>query len=155
MTSRLSTTFQYLLHESDMVWSHPVKKALLLIISRNVSKSPGTFCGENLMFRASRLIRTDGFSADGQTRQCRKIWAWLPEGNHRKSYQLEFAQERKAAENQLIEVPLNMSCKDHVVWFDDNCFSAFFKKSSPPLLCFWKTALITAGRERQDNIDLL
>ena len=28
---------------------------------------------------------------------------WLPEGNHRKSYQLEFARMRKAAENQLID----------------------------------------------------
>ena len=50
--------------------------------------------------RVSRFIRADGFSADGQTRQCRESSAWLPEGNYRKSYQLEFAQVRKAAENQ-------------------------------------------------------
>ncbi len=31
--------------------------------------------------------------------------AWLPEGNHRESYQLDFVQTRKGAEIQLLEVP--------------------------------------------------
>ena len=55
--------------------------------------------------RVSLFIQTDVFSADGQTRQIRKIRAWLPEGNHRKSYQMDFARMRKAAGNQRTEVP--------------------------------------------------
>ena len=55
--------------------------------------------------RVSLKIRSDGFSAYEPKGQCRKILAWLPEGNHRKSYQLDVVQTRKAAENQFLEVP--------------------------------------------------
>ncbi|MBP5585993.1 MAG: hypothetical protein J6Y92_06535 [Lentisphaeria bacterium] len=57
------------------------------------------------LFWVSLFVRADGFSAYGQTRQCRKIRAWLPERNQLKPYQLDFARVRKAAENQLMEEP--------------------------------------------------
>ena len=55
--------------------------------------------------RVSLKNRSDGFSAYGLKCQCRKIRAWLPEGNHRKAYQLDLAQTRKAAENRFLELP--------------------------------------------------
>ena len=51
---------------------------------------------------------------------------WLPEGNHRKSYQLDFVQTRKAAENQFLEVPYNSTlCKKSQVNTNNN--TNFFK----------------------------